>query len=257
MEWQLMDLHKIVGGIEEFHAWSHGTKIALFAWHIHENMQCDRFNIIHIKDYYEKLHLEKPANFSHCLSTLSKKKPKVIVKDGSGYYLVRSKREEFSAKYGSLESTIHARDLLLDLPSQIADFSEQIFLQEAIICFVNGAFRAAIVMTWNLAFDHLCNYIVDGQLDEFNVQVAIRFANNRKYPIQSISKKEDFEKLKESEIIEVCQAANIISGSVCKILREKLIKRNSAAHPSDIVMTQIQAEDFITDLVNNVVLKLV
>jgi hypothetical protein len=165
-----MDLHGIIDGIEDFNAWSHGTKIALFAWHIHENMQCDRFNIAHVKDYYEKLHLEKPANFSDCFSTLSKKKPKIIVKDRSGYYLVRLKREELSAKYGSLESTIQARNLLVNLPSQIADFAEQIFLQEAIICFTHGAFRAAIVMTWNLAFDHLCNYIVGGKLDAFNVQ---------------------------------------------------------------------------------------
>jgi hypothetical protein len=252
-----MELNRIISGIEEFNTWSHATKIALFAWHIHENMPCERFNIAHIRDCYEKLHLEKPANFSHCLSTLSKSKPKVVVKDGAGYYLVRLKREEFTAKYGSPETTIQARNLLIDLPSQIADLSEQIFLQEAIICFVNRAFRAAIVMTWNLAFDHLCNYIVGEQLDAFNVQVAVRFANNKKYPVQSIFKKEDFEKLKEFEIIEVCQAANIISGNVCKILREKLIKRNSAAHPSDIVITQIQAEDFIIDLVNNVVLKLV
>jgi hypothetical protein len=252
-----MDLHRVIGGIEEFNTWSHGTKMAFFAWHIHENMQCDRFNIAHVKDYYEKLHLEKPSNFSHCLSTLSKRKPKVIVKDGNGYYLVRSKREEFTAKYGSLETTIQARNLLVDLPSQIANLSEQIFLQEAIICFVNRAFRAAIVMTWNLAFDHLCNYVVSEQLDAFNMQVAVRSASNRKYPVQSISKKEDFEKLKEYEIIDVCQAANIISGSLCRILREKLTKRNSAAHPSDVVITQIQAEDFITDLINNVVLKLV
>jgi hypothetical protein len=252
-----MELNRIISGIEKFNTWNHATKIALFAWYLHENMPCDRFNIAHIRDCYEKLHLEKPANFSHCLSTLSKRKPKVIIKDGAGYYLVRLKREEFTAKYGSPETTIQARNLLIDLPSQIADLSEQIFLQEAIICFVNRAFRAAIVMTWNLAFDHLCNYIVGEQLDAFNVQVAVRFANNKKYPVQSISKKEDFEKLKEFEIIEVCQASNIISGNVCKILREKLVKRNSAAHPSDIVITEIQAEEFIIDLVNNVVLKLV
>jgi len=33
-------------------------------------------------------------------------------------------------------------------------------------------------------------------------------------------------------------------------------RRNMAAHPSSVVMIQYQAEDAITDLVNNVVLKL-
>jgi hypothetical protein len=40
------------------------------------------------------------------------------------------------------------------------------------------------------------------------------------------------------------------------MLDEKLDKRNSAAHPSDLVFGQAQAEAFIDDIVQNVVLKL-
>ncbi len=39
-------------------------------------------------------------------------------------------------------------------------------------------------------------------------------------------------------------------------MENELKRRNSAAHPSAIVFGQYQAEDAITDLVNNVVLKL-
>jgi hypothetical protein len=35
-------------------------------------------------------------------------------------------------------------------------------------------------------------------------------------------------------------------------LREKLKRRNAAAHPSLVVITQAQADDVVTDLVNNV-----
>lgn len=36
----------------------------------------------------------------------------------------------------------------------------------------------------------------------------------------------------------------------------KLDRRNTAAHPSDVVITALTAEEYISDLVNNVVLKL-
>lgn len=44
--------------------------------------------------------------------------------------------------------------------------------------------------------------------------------------------------------------------NVVEILESKLKRRNSVAHPSTIVVTQAQADDVITDLVNNVVLTL-
>jgi hypothetical protein len=63
--------------------------------------------------------------------------------------------------------------------------------------------------------------------------------------------------LKESEVIRIAKSATIISNDVAKILDEKLGRRNSAAHPSGVRIEQLQAEDFIDDLVKNVVLKLV
>jgi hypothetical protein len=62
---------------------------------------------------------------------------------------------------------------------------------------------------------------------------------------------------KEAEIIEVCNTAQTVNGNIIKILKEKLVKRNIAAHPSSVVVVQSQADDVVTDLVNNVVLALV
>ena len=75
---------------------------------------------------------------------------------------------------------------------------------------------------------------------------------------KAIAKIEDFaEELRESEVIEICNSAGIITKDVHKILAEKLGKRNSAAHPSSVSIGQLQAEAFIDELVKNVVLKLV
>ena len=66
----------------------------------------------------------------------------------------------------------------------------------------------------------------------------------------------DLADLKEFEAIETFQHTKLLSKNTCDILREKLKRRNAAAHPSAIKVTQAQADDVVTDLVNNVILPL-
>jgi hypothetical protein len=110
-------------------------------------------------------------------------------------------------------------------------------------------------MTWCLAFDHLLNCILNDppRLVSFNAAIT------KRYPKRTgivISNHDHFEEFKEFEIIEICQTASLFSKNIIDILREKLKKRNAAAHPSQVVVTQSQADDVVTDLVNNVVLAL-
>jgi len=50
------------------------------------------------------------------------------------------------------------------------------------------------------------------------------------------------------------RAANIITNDVRKILDTKLGIRNTSAHPSSVVISDVKATDFILDLIQNVVL---
>jgi hypothetical protein len=243
-----------VSSITDFSVWSHVHKIRFFAWHLHSYRNQERFNQADIRACYDELYLDKPSNVSPYLAQLRDRKPKEVVQDKRGYYLVRQVREEFEQEYGQRQTAIQVERLLLELPNKVSDLAEQVFLQEAIACFRCGAFRAAIVMSWNLAFDHLCNYVMKSHLTAFNTQLQIKYPKSR---ITAIATRDDFGELKEFEMIEVCKSARIISGNLQKILQEKLKRRNIAAHPSSEVILQFQAEDFITDLVNNVVLKLV
>jgi hypothetical protein len=113
--------------------------------------------------------------------------------------------------------------------------------------------RAAIVMTWNLAYDHLCEYALTKKLAEFNAQLPRSFP---RADISVITNKEDFSELKESQVMQVCRSANITSKDVHKVLKEKLDRRNTYAHPSTITLAPQTAEEYIIDLVNNVVLLL-
>ncbi|MBW4504973.1 MAG: hypothetical protein KME64_00405 [Scytonematopsis contorta HA4267-MV1] len=251
-----MQLEEIASSISNIATWSHVQKIRFFAWYLHSYRKQDRFNPADIRACYEKLYLDKPSNVSPYLKQLRDRKSKEVIQDRRGYYLVRQIREKFDQEYGQRSITLQVDQLLVELPDKVPDLAEQVFLKEAIVCFRYGAFRAAIVMTWNLAFDHLCSYVMTSHLTTFNTQLKI--ANKNPKPrITAIAKRDDFNDLKESEVIEICKSAKIISGNLHKILREKLNRRNMAAHPSSEVILQFQAEDFITDLINNVVIKLV
>jgi len=144
--------------------------------------------------------------------------------------------------------------ILEELPRKLTIPVERIFLEEALVCFRSQSYRAAIVMTWNLAFNHLREFVLTRHLIAFNAQFPKVFPKKRLGT--GVSTAEDFDELKESEVLVICRGANIISGNLFKILDEKLARRNIAAHPSTVVISQLQAEDFISDLVTNVVLRL-
>src|SRR5437016_8921288 len=101
--------------------------------------------------------------------------------------------------------------LLADLPGKISDHAERVFLEEAITCFRHKAYRAAIVMTWNLTYFHVCHYVLKHKLAEFNAEYPKRHGGiHKKAKAPTIAKYEDFSSdLKESEVIEICRSAKI------------------------------------------------
>jgi hypothetical protein len=74
------------------------------------------------------------------------------------YKLEKRTRDALDKKFGSLktrESTVAVIEVLTNLPQLVPNLVERAYLDEALICFRHAAFRAAIVMAWNLAYDHL------------------------------------------------------------------------------------------------------
>ena len=249
-----MELSELVEQVEGFDMLPTREKIRLFAWYLHAHKLKDSFDNATIRACYHELHLTDP-NVAKYLPRLADSKPPDLVKVRGGYKLERSVRSALDAKYGVHHSVVHVSKLLSALPNKVPDLAERVFLVEAMKCYRVEAYRACIVMTWNLAFDHLLRWILsDAQrLAEFNAALPKRYP---KKPSLMISIKDHFEDLKESEVIEVCKTAGLMSDNIIKILREKLTKRNIAAHPSSVVVVQSQADDVVTDLVNNVVLAL-
>jgi hypothetical protein len=246
-----MSLRDFVAGVTGFAELSHTDKIELFGWYLHTNDGRDRFDQSSVRQSYDELHLV-PPDLSTYFKRMVERRPPLLLKDSRGYRLEGNVRRRLDLKFAVHPTIVAVSRLLSDLPKRVPGSAERAFLDEAVSCYRVGAFRASIVMAWNLAFDHLLRWIVADpvRLAKFNSNITVRFPKRLGL---TMSRLEDFEEFKESEIIEICKTAHLFSKDVGKVLTEKLNRRNTAAHPSLITITQHQADDTITDLVNNVV----
>ena len=249
----MAELEDILTGVPGFSNWTHADRIKFFAWFIHSKRGRERFMPADITACYNELTMQQPSSVSPFLAQMEKRKPKEVLRDKKGYYLEKRVKDALETKYGQRAATVQTDKALTELPAKIPSIAERDFLNEALICFRHKAFRAAIVMTWNLAYDHLCEYVLAKHLVDFNTQLPKSYP---KADISAVAKKEDFSELKESQVLQVCRSANITSKDVHKVLKEKLDRRNSYAHPSTLTCAPQTAEEYIIDLINNVVLLL-
>ena len=252
-----MTLQEFISTVPNFAALSHPEKIKHFGWFLHVHQQQERFNQGAIRKCYVAMHVEAP-NLTKEFGRLMDRNPRQLLRDNDGFRLELNARRELDKKYAKNPTTIVISSLLKELPGKISDEAESLFLSEALKCYTVGAFRSAIVMTWNLAYDHLLRWILSDpkRLAAFNAGIVISLGAKRGTGI-TVAKRTDFEDLKESDVIAICGTAGLFeSDNTKKVLNVQLTKRNLAAHPSLIVIGVPQADDTISDLVNNVVLKL-
>lgn len=239
--------------VKDFHRKSDVDRLLLLAWFLESVENKKSFDSASLRGSFQKVGCD-PPNVGQYLTRLAARNPPPIVKIGRSYRLSGTVRREFDQKYLEEPSVAVVSKLLTDLPNLIPNLTERGFLHEAINCYKVKAYRAAIVMVWNLAYDHLRSWILADQdrMDKFNASVPKRFPQKK----TQISCVDDFDEFKESEVIAVCRTARLLSKNTVDILDAKLTRRNIAAHPSTVTISQAQADDSITDLVNNVVLVL-
>lgn len=247
-----MTLPDLLTTVDGFAGWSHADKIRLFAWYLHTYESRSHFTAAQIESCYERLNAAPPTRISPFLSAMEKRKPKEVLKDATGYRLESRMREKFDTRFGQRAATVQVHRILSDLPAKVPALAERAYLEEALICFRHKAFRASIVMCWNLAYDHLCEFVLARHLARFNSQFPKTYP---RLPFTPIAVRDDFGVLKESQVLQVCKSAGIVSDSIHKILQEKLNRRNIAAHPSGVHISEATAEELIKDLVENVILK--
>lgn len=248
-----MTVEEFVRSIPNFAAKSHPERIKAFGWFLHTQQNAAAFTSADITRCYRDAHLNEPANMGRFLDSLAEKKPPELLKSGRTFRAAQPIRERLDRELGKADVVIVVEKMLTDLPGKITNESERLFLNETLTCYRHGAFRAAIVMVWNLAYDHIARWVLADQqrLDEFNAGIPKR--NSKKGHVK-IATRDDFEELKEDETVDIVGKLAGVSDNVKKTLKEKLGRRNMYAHPSTLTITRPQVDDMITDLVNNVVL---
>jgi hypothetical protein len=104
---------------------------------------------------------------------------------------------------------------------------------EAEICLRHDAGRATIIMVWNVAFYHLCQFIMKHDLAKFNAGFQTHYSRLwQQAKVQAMVIYDDFLTLKESVVIDICKREQIITQTQFKILDKRLGERNTAAHPN-------------------------
>lgn len=182
---------------------------------------------------------------------------KELLKDSGGYYCEGGFLTKYDQKYGTHDITLNIRQKVKNLINSVPDVAEKDFMKEAEICLRHDAGRATIIMVWNVAFYHLCQFILKHHLAQFNAGFQKHYSGLWQHAkVKTIVLYDDFSPLKESVVIDICKRDNIINQNVAKILEKRLGDRNSAAHPSTIHVGQLQAEAFIEDIVDNFILAL-
>lgn len=239
--------------IAGFYKKSAVDQLLALAWFTEARLQRATFDGAYLRQCFKDAGID-PPDMSVYLPRLAAKKPPQLIREKGNYRLTSAVRRALDSRYGGDPTVTAVAKTLTDLPAQVPDLAERDFLTEALNCYRVRAYRAAVIMAWNLAYDHLVRWVfVDStRLASMNTGIAT------KYPKKNLvlTKREDADELKESEFIEAARTGSLLDKNTAQILREKLGRRNMAAHPSRVAITQHSADDMITDLVANVILKL-
>ena len=225
-------------------------KLEAFGWFLHTARQKDRFAPGDLNECFDAANLPRPSNIHRVLQRMAEGKSASLLRDTRGYRLSAGARARLGEQLPARAATVAITDLLNALAARVTDPIKKQFLSETLTCFKHQAYRASIVMAWNLAYSDVLDRILATDLARFNVQL-LKVATKA----SAITRREDFEDFKESKILEVARGAGDLSASSFKILSEKLTKRNLAAHPSNIDIGMMQAEEVIDDLVKNILLR--
>jgi hypothetical protein len=249
-----MQLRNLIDQVAGFDSAAPREKIKILGWWLHTHGGKELFGAPEIRGCYGKLHVDEPPALATYLTRMAEGKD--LLKEKGQYKLARAIRADLDKRYGVDHSVIAVNKILTDLPEKVPNVTERAFLSEALKYYRIEAYRSCIAMTWNLAYAHLLDWILNdtNRLAAFNTAIIKRYPKKAGF---SISKYDEFlDELKEREVLEICSTGGLFNSNIFKILKEKLDRRNMVAHPSTTVVVQSQADDVVTDLVNNVVLTL-
>lgn len=249
----MMSVSDFVSHTSDFYKKSAVDQLLMLTWFAEARQQKIGVDGAYLRECFRAAGID-PPDMSIYLPRLAAKRPPQLVRDKGLFRLAGNLRREFDRRLAGDAIQVAVAKSLADLPSKVPDLTERAFLSETLACYKAGAFRATTVMAWNLAYDHLTKWATatDERLAALNDGIKRKLQGKAIV----IATQKDLIALTERMVVECCQTSGLIDKNQAEILFEKLKRRNAAAHPSSVIIGQHQANDTITDLVDNVVLML-
>ena len=138
--------------------------------------------------------------------------------------------------------------LLAGLAAHVPTIATSPFLAETAGAFSGGAYRSAIVMGWNLMYDHFLAGILSCHLAQFN---AVWTANGKK----AITTRGKIQGAREMAVLGTCSKAGILSEAEYRAMRDRFHKRSHAAHTcARFSVDKEKAERYLREIVADTVL---
>jgi hypothetical protein len=233
----------------DFAAWEHVDKIRLFCWHLQSNCDFGAVRPADVARCYDELKLEPPSSIGPFFDLLRRRQPTEMSKDADGCRLEARVLEEFDVAYGR-DTAPRASDLE-EIAEGVADARRRKYLDETLVCFRAGAYRAAVVMAWNLAREVLREQIVAAH--------AGRGADAATNSARSGSAKEsadnDLKELTDRQLLTACEQAAVISKSDRHRLTRRLDECDVAVKLSAAAIMPAVAEDLVRSALEDVILR--
>lgn len=131
--------------------------------------------------------------------------------------------------------------------AKISDTQIQSFVDEAIRCYEQEYYRAAVVLSWVGAVSILYKHVIANELSNFNSE-----ARKRSPKWKDAKKSDDLARMKEYDFLQILEAISVIGKNVKGELENCLALRNGCGHPSSLVVGESRVSAHIEILILNV-----
>jgi hypothetical protein len=128
----------------------------------------------------------------------------------------------------------------------VHDADKSRFVEEAIQCVRNRAYRAAIVLTWLGAVYLLYTHVLNGKLTAYNAEGLRQFPKSWK----DAENVDDLAKKKESDFLKVLEGMRVLTPGEHKELKSCLDRRNTAGHPNSHAFEEVVVGAHIQTLIS-------
>lgn len=170
------------------------------------------------------------------------------VKKGGPWEITESGQHHLRDRYGVSERSPRTQpqtdvSALHDLARRVSDEATKDYVDEAVECLQVGARRAAVVFLWSGAVATIREAVWG------HGARSIEAALQRRNPRAKFNKKNDFDYIKDADLLQAAQDLSIYDKSQKRHLGDALDLRNDCGHPVRYKPGQKKVESFIEDVV--------